>query len=261
MTRPPGTATDRFARASVTTIRRGDGYDIIETPSRRDFWFGNVLFLDEPPMPHEHDRWLARHAEDFAGTGVRVQLVQWETTDPNDDLSDVPPGATYRTERSVVLELGTFVTTWPRADVAVRALESDVDWEAAIALDAAGRDAAERAQDAFHRWRIGVDRESVRAGAARVLGAFEGDRLLGYAGLHANDLWMRATTPNTALAARGRGIFSCLFAELYREARARRPVARCVIVAEPGGAPERLYRSFGFRAIGVQSALVRSIAP
>ncbi len=75
MTPGPGQATDSLVRRSFCTERRGDGYTVVETPSRPDFWFGNALVLDRAPAPVDYERWLARHAAIFAGTPVVKHVV------------------------------------------------------------------------------------------------------------------------------------------------------------------------------------------
>lgn len=251
----PGLETDRFVRASFAVERRESGCTVVETPQRRDYWFGNCLVLDRAPPSAQYGAWLARHAGIFAGTGVAKRVVQWESGGARDDperpsrpeigfdvltvmISDATPDAVFR------------------GDVALRAVAGDADWSQVDRLESAEAAGAPPSFADFCAWRTRMVRLDVERGVACVYGAFAEGVLVAFAGCYARADWIRLTTPVTAHAFRRRGLFSSLFARAVGSARDRFPGARIVVVAEAESSPERLYRSLGFAVSGYQYALV-----
>lgn len=254
--RAPGLATDAFARATISEERREAGFTVVETPSRRNFWFGNCLILDVAPAPAEYDRWLDRHAEIFAGTGVQRRVVQWEASGERRDPPR-PVRAGIEFEVSTVFVSDATPAPAPRDDVAIRELAGDDDWSRVAELERNDSKDQPPGFLEFYAWRTHMLRLDTERGRARLFGAFTDDgELAALAGAYACDGWIRLTTPITAGAYRRRGLFSALFACSVREARGRFPAARIVVVAQADSAPERLYRSLGFEAHGYQYALV-----
>ncbi len=253
----PGLATDALARASFSIERRAAGCTVVETPLRRNFWFGNCLVLDAAPLPAEYDRWLDLHAEIFAGTAVQRRVVQWETAGERDDPPR-PSRPQIDLEVSTVLVSDAAPTAAPRSDVALRELSGDADWSCVEGLERSESDVNDPPGFAeFYTWRTRMLRLDTERGRARVFGAIaNGDELVAVAGCYACEPWIRLTTPITASAYRRRGLFSALLARAVGEARSRFPAARIVVVAAADSAPERLYRSLGFEVHGYQYALI-----
>ena len=73
----PGIATDALARASFAIEEQRDGYTIVRSPDRPDYWFGNCLVLDSEPSPASYEDWIQVHADAFAGVPVRRRVVLW----------------------------------------------------------------------------------------------------------------------------------------------------------------------------------------
>jgi ribosomal protein S18 acetylase RimI-like enzyme len=252
--RGPATISDAIVRGGASTFEQRDGYAVVETPARRDFWFGNMLVLDAAPSPDEYAAWLSLCARTFAERGVRRYVVQWETAGSADDLTAVAL-PNVELHRNVVLCYPGSSLSVPDS-FAIRALESDGDLAAACALDVAD---AEPAHADFVRWRFGLVAGDCRAGRAHVFGAWEGERLTAFAGVYLTPDYARFSTPVTGRAFRRRGIFSALCARIVALAAERTPAARIVIVAEEGSDAERLYRKLGFEPAGRQYALVETI--
>jgi len=62
----PGIATDALARASFAIEEQRNGYTIVRSPDRPDYWFGNCLVLDSEPSPASYEDWIQVHADAFA---------------------------------------------------------------------------------------------------------------------------------------------------------------------------------------------------
>jgi len=255
MTGLPATVTDALRRGSPTTYLPGGGYTIVQTPSRRDFWFGNCLIPNEAPSLASYEGWLERCRDTFAGVPIEKLIVQWETAAEVDDAVRPQPGA-VEFDVSRVLVLSGTPNILRRAGVASRPLSSDADWAGATALERVEQGFDLAGMAAFFAWRMGLLRAASERGDAIVLGAFAGDALVAFAGCYASEAWIRLTTPITATPFRRRGLFSTLFSNAVGEAYRRFPKAKTVVVSEPGSAPERLYRTLGFAPAGYQYALL-----
>jgi hypothetical protein len=251
----PGLATDSLSRASFSIERRVAGCTVVETPVRRDYWFGNCLILDRPPKPAAYDAWLARHATIFGGMDVKRHVVQWEVGGPR---TDPEPPDRPDVELEVLTVMISDSTPLPvnRDDVAIHRVATADDWSQIDALERASSPQESPGFADFYSWRTSMVRLDVETGRASVYGAFVGATLVAYAGCYGTATWIRLTTPVTACAYRRRGLFSALFSRAIGDARARFPLARIVVVAAADSPPERLYRSLGFEACGHQYALI-----
>jgi GNAT superfamily N-acetyltransferase len=143
-----------------------------------------------------------------------------------------------------------------REDVVLRELSAPSDWSQVAALELEHSAEAELDFAEFFAWRTRMVRRDAECGRALVWGAFAGDSLLAYAGCYPSEAYIRLTTPVTVKARRRQGLFSALFARSVGAARGRFASARIVVVAQPGSAPERLYRSLGFAVAGYQYAIL-----
>ena len=252
--------TDALANASFARRRAFAGYTMVETPERRDFFYGNTLVLDREPDPAEHAAWVRRHAAHFAGTGVKRHAIVWERDGVSESPASPGPGVDGVLERSIV-----FVRRTPLEAVAndfdIRLLDGDADWALAAALNETETDPADTALAAFARWRFGRLRDEARAGRMRMWGLFSDGRLRAFAGIHATDELARFATPVTAPDFRRRGAFRALCATAVNETLVRRPGARIVICAAAGSVPEGIYRRLGFQAVGEQFGLLAATSP
>jgi predicted GNAT family acetyltransferase len=261
--------TDALALAGITVRRACAGYTVVACPERRDFWYGNVLALDEPPAPAAGAEWVRRHAEHFAGTGVQRHTLVWERAgaDAEDDDED-----TWRAsvagcgtgpavlERSVVFARRTplpFAAPRGLPAVAIRELASDAEWDAAAALDASTAEPDDPpGMAAFRAWRFGTVRAAARAGRLRMWGLWVGGAAIACAGLYAGRGLARFATPVTDARFRGRGAFRALAATAVNDALARAPGTTVVICAAAGAEPEAIYRRLGFAVVGRQAGLL-----
>ena len=248
------TISDAIVRGGTSTWEQRDGYALVETPSRRDFWFGNMLVLGAAPSPDNYAGWLSLCARTFAGRGVKRHVVQWETAGIGDDVAAVTLPNVELHRNVVFCHSGSPIAA-PES-FAIRPLVSAEDLAAACAIDVAD---AEPSHVDFIRWRFGLVAADALAGRAQLFGAWDGERLTAFAGIYLTPEYARFSTPVTDPAFRRRGLFGALCARIVALAAERTPEARIVIVAEEGSAAESLYRKLGFEPAGRQYALVETI--
>jgi len=248
--------TDALARAGIERRRAFDGYTLVEVPERRDFWYGNTLVLDHEPAPRDFRGWLDRHAEHFAGTGVRRHVIVWEVEGVRDAEPELAPDVAGTFDRNTVfVRREPFVADTTTA--AVRELHDDAAWREAetIALAEVDVDAPPGYAE-FERWRFGTERDAAHAGRLRMWGFHDGGPLVGYAGVYASASRARFATPVTRASHRRRGIFRALCTTAVNATLRAHPGIPVVICAATGGVPADVYNRLGFAAVGEQYGLV-----
>ena len=242
-----GVATDALVTEGIVRRTREDDRIVLETPSRRDFWFGHGFVLDAPPDTARVASLVEEGRARFGALGASRFVVQWERAlDMPDALPQAPAGTVF--ERTVMMVYDGPV---PSADPRVADHDGVVQWDEAVAL------AAEHYPEHgdFTSWRFACVREAVAAGRTRVVGIREHGRLLNTVGLCLGDGIARFFTPVTRPAERGRGLFGACARTLIAWANADAP-RRAVIAADPDDTPVTLYRRLGFVAASYLDAVI-----
>jgi GNAT superfamily N-acetyltransferase len=247
-----GIATDALVNEGIVRRTRDGDRVVLDTPARRDFWFGHGFALDAPPGASRVAALIDEGRAHFAALGAPRFVVQWEhALDAPDPLCETPPGTSF--ERTVMMVYDGPV---PAADPRVADHDDDARWDEAAAL--ASEQYPEHGD--FTRWRFACVRQAVASGRARVVGIREQGRLLNTVGLYRGDGLARFMTPVTRPAARGRGLFGACARALIAWANADAP-RRVVIAADPDDSPVRAYRSLGFVPASYQDAVVIPVSP
>ncbi len=248
----PGIATDALVNDGIVIRTRERDHVVLETPSRRDFWFGHGFVLDAPPDAVRIAALVEEGRARFAALGATRFVVEWESAlDTPAAVLEAPDGTLL--ERTVVMVYDGPV---PHADTRVGDLDDDASWDEAAALAAAEYPA----HADFTAWRFACVREAVAAGRARVVGIREHGRLLNTVGLYRGDGLARFMTPVTRPEARGRGLFAACARTLIGWAHAAAP-RRVVITGDPGGDPVALYRRLGFVPASRVDAVIVPVLP
>ena len=203
-----GSATDALVNDGIVRRTREADRVVLETPARRDYWFGHGFVLDAPPDAARASALIEEGRARFAALGAARFVVQWECAlDAPDDLLDAPHDALR--ERSVVMVYDGPV---PDDDPRVTDHDAGARWDEAASL--ASEEYPEHGD--FTSWRFACLRDAVRAGRARSVGIRENGRLLNTVGLYRGDGIARFVTPVTRPAARGRGLFCGMRAHAHR---------------------------------------------
>jgi len=246
-----GIATDALVNDGLVQRTREGDRTVIETPSRRDFWFGHGFVLDAPPDAARVAALVEQGRARFAALGAPRFVVQWERAhDAADPVTGVPRD-TLRESGLVMVYDGPV----PQPDRRV-ADHGTEHWDEAAAL--ASEEYAEYGD--FARWRFDRVRDDVRSGRARVVGIRDDGRLLNTVGLYRGDGIARFMTPVTRPTARGRGLFGACARTLIAWANADAP-RRVTIVADPVGGPVELYRRVGFVPASYLDAVIVAVSP
>jgi GNAT superfamily N-acetyltransferase len=231
-----GVATEALVTAAFTARTREGDRVVLDTPARRDFWFGHGFVLDAPPDAARIGALIEEGRARFTALGASRFVVQWERACDAPDVLPDPPDGTLR-DRTVMLRYDGPV---PEPDPRV-VDHDDSRWAHAAALATAQYPE----QGAYTGWRFGRMRHDTACGRARSVGVRDGGELLNTATLYRGETLARFATPVTRPDARGRGLFSACARTLIAWAN-EGALRTVVIAAEPDGGLIPLYRRLGF---------------
>ncbi|MPY66221.1 GNAT family N-acetyltransferase [Deinococcus sp. SDU3-2] len=259
-----GFRTDLALRVQAgAQVEDRDEYTVIRTPDNLTFWWGNFLLLHAPPAPGSLELWLARFRE--AHPGASHVTFGLDITDGEAGAAGEFEAAGFRLTRDTVLT--TPATTAPDrpllAGVALRPLETDADWDAAlelrVAVNAADPDPLEaEGYRLFSAGRLAGLRRAQEAGHGACLGAFADGRMAAGLGVYdAGGGVIRYQNVETHPAQRSRGLAGHLVHFAGEWARHHLRAQTLVIVADPEYHAQRLYERVGFRPSELQTGLER----
>ncbi len=250
----PGTRSNQLVGAGHTLAIDADDHVVRYTPTRPDYWSGNLLVLDRAPCSPDdapdHARaqlagWLAR-ADATPELALTAKLtLAWETLDPRPLPEEwFPHGSSYTVD--TVLRLARApAPAPPPPGLVFRPALRDSDWSAIAQLVVEDWPDA-RGYDDFVRWVYTELRVSFARSRSTWWTAWQGSLLVGSLGLFEAPELRRFQELQTRASHRRRGVASTLI-RLALSADERPERAReTYIVATAGDAPERLYRSLGF---------------
>jgi len=239
-----------LARTRGEVIDRDD-YLVVVTPEDPSYYFGNLLVLPAPPQVGEVAYWTRKFAHELGrDPAIRHVALRWDGIAGDVGALDELVTAGFRVEVTEVM-VATAVAPAPTA-LPIRALTA-AELAAAAELEYAIGDRHDESFRQFLLRRAAWKQRLVLEGRAHVLGAFDGDQLVGSLGIVPLGAHARYQDVQTAASHRKRGIASALPAA----AAAYTPGARLVIIAEAGSNAARLYERAGFRTVERLAAACR----
>lgn len=244
-----GIASSSLVDLAHTRHVSENGADTIETPTRRDYWFGHGYRIHGALERERFERLRALGVRRFGAIeDVRRFTIVCEVERELTDVAAVFGDETVESTDVLVFDS----SRTPVLDSSIVALSDDDRWLDVEAVAAA----ADHPQHAdFNRWVLQNHRDAVRTGRAAFFGAVVDNRIVAYAGAYYGRDFARFVTPNTLERYRGRGLFGSCARHCLAEA-ARRKVARVVIVASSDGYQRRIYGRLGASFSGRQYAVV-----
>jgi ribosomal protein S18 acetylase RimI-like enzyme len=251
--------------------QRRDGYLVVRSPHHPDYFFGNLLLFDAPPVEGDAARWERLFEAEFqADARIRHHTFGWDRADGalgHAREEFLPRGYELEERVGLIAEAGQ-LRAHPREsrDVEVRALEpaEDADaglWEQVVELQVASRGESfpeEQHRDYAHT-RLRDLRALFRAGGGSWYVALDpqGGEVVGSLGIVVTNGRGRFQTVDTAEAHRRRGICSRLVVEAAQRVAERYGAERFVIAADPGYHALGLYESLGFERAERVAAVFR----
>ena len=230
---------------------------VIRTPANPTFWWGNFILLARPPFPGGEREVVGAFRTEFPAA-EHVTIGIDATEDPGDLQAWRDAGLSA--EVAPVLTTSRLVQPLaPVADVEVRALESEEDWEQRARLGHVLYPSTnEDSYYAFARRKNAQERALAGdrgEGGAR-FGAFVDGTLVSTAGIFVTEAGLaRFQTVETHPDHRRQGIGAAVVHTAGRHALDRLGAERLVIVAETAAGADRLYRRLGFEDVQRQVML------
>ncbi|MCD6641124.1 MAG: GNAT family N-acetyltransferase [Nocardioides sp.] len=219
---------------------------VVRTPANPTYFWGNFLLLGRPPFPGGEREVVGAFRTEFPD--ARHVSIGIDTTDDPGDLQ------AWR-DAGLLVDVATVLTAErlvqplaPLAQVELRALESDEDWEQraalSLALSPGNRDESHLA---FARARNDQERALVAAGDGARFGGFVDGTLVSTAGIFRVEPGLaRFQTVETHPDHRRQGIGASVVHAAGAHAVEALGARSLVIVAETEGEAIRIYRRLGF---------------
>jgi GNAT superfamily N-acetyltransferase len=241
-----------------SVIEQCAGYQVIRTPANPTFHWGNFLLLDRPPAPGTVSSWTSTFAREFPGSEHVAIGVDGTRGDAGDEAELVAAG--LEADRTTVLT-ATTATPPPRPNEVAqfRMLESDADWEAALALQQAVHPYGDpKGWDGFNGLRLLAMRQMQAQGFGKWFGAFQAGQMVSGLGVFGDGSGVvRFQTVDTHPEHRNQGLAGTLVHRASQYVRQEMAAKTQVIIADQTGTAIRIYRSVGFRDAETQVQLQR----
>lgn len=228
---------------------------VIRTPSNPTYFWGNFLLLARPPVPGGEKEVVGAFRTEFPDAG-HVSIGIDGTEDPGDLQAWRDAGLDV--DVSTVLTASRLVQPLaPIADVELRALESDDDWEQRARLSQAlYPQTSEEAFMAFARGKNEQELAVISSGDGARFGAFLDGTLVSTAGVFRTEPGLaRFQSVETHADHRRQGIGAAVVHAAGAHALDELGVATLVIVAETDAEAIRIYRRLGFEDVERQVML------
>lgn len=171
-------------------------YSVLKTPLSPSYYFGNLLALKVPLHSKTMEQWQQLFRQSFAGLpGIEHQTFTWTREEPaTSETLQRFIDANFAYEETHILSLKKQNFRRPdklNENIRLKAIESDQDWQQWHQMQMAqmGSGHNKTALTNYLKSKQLNYRELAARGHGQYLGAFTGDRLIGYAGLyHLNGL-------------------------------------------------------------------------
>lgn len=241
-------------------IDRGH-YLVMHTPTNPTFYWGNFLLFSQPPREGDFSKWLDLFALEIGvPPETEHQVFGWDSVDGEEGVIQPFINAGFRRVSGVVLTCSEPRSpARPGAQVSMRALKTEADWEQVVEVQVASRDIEheESGYREFRKRQMTRYRKMIDSGLGDWYGAFAGQQLVADLGLFHHQGVGRYQSVETHPDFRRRGIASALVVAAGRQAKAKYDLHTLVIVAEEDSSPARLYQSLGFQQTEKQVGLER----
>lgn len=237
---------------------RGD-YLVIRSPTNPNFYWGNFLLFSQPPREGDYWKWRELFVKEIgAPPKIEHQTFGWDSPEGDEGVIQPFLQAGFRLNRGIVLQsTGLPHLARPPAQVNVRALMTETDWDRAVDNQVVCREEAfeERAYREFRRQQMDRYRKMVTTGLGDWYGAFIEGRLVADLGIFHDGSLGRFQSVETHPGFRRQGIASTLIAEASRLAKTKYDTNTLIIVADEGSSAARLYETLGFQPVEKQVGL------
>lgn len=231
----------------------------LHTPSHPSFYFGNLLALKVPILSKPKAEWEALFASQFpANPEIKHKTFTWvnRQQETRSDLSDWL-GDHYDFDETHILGMAPsgLKAIALNNSLKISAIESEGDWEQwqALAFLEKNDEHDKDELKAYLKGRADNYQALAKRSAGEYLGAFDGDRLVGYAGLYHRGEMARFQNVHVIPEYENQGIARTLLARLIERAPAN--IEQLIIVADEHYHASKLYQALGFQIVERERSL------
>jgi GNAT superfamily N-acetyltransferase len=243
-----GFQTDLMVRAlEGSQVIDHPDYVTVRSPANLEFWWGNFLLLPARAADGPAGPWLELFRAEFPDA-AHLALGLDGTEDPGPGLGGFAAAGLELNRETVLTAKKLQPPSQPNRDAVYRPLAGDRDWQQAVELQAAS-DTADGgpASRTFTEARYAARRRASEAGHGAWFGAFRDGELVAQLGIFSRSGTLaRYQDVGTHPAARRQGLAGTLVWEAGQYALGQLGASTLVILADPGEAAIRIYRSVGF---------------
>ena len=226
---------------------------VVRTPSNPDYWWGNFLLLQDLG-PGSGSVWMARFTAGFPG--AQHVALGLDETDAATIGPDELAGMTME-QNAVMTAASVHAPPHPNTEADFRALNGDADWRQSFELASTVHAGEPGGEVGFLSARLAAIRALAEAGHGTWFGAFLDGTLVSQLGLITGITGLaRYQSVETHPATRRRGLAGTLVWHAGATALAGE-TRTLVMVADPGDAAIRVYRSVGFTVTESQVSFIR----
>ena len=249
-----GLTTDLMFIDYNGSISSRANYYVVRTVSNPSFWYGNLLIFDAPPAPGDFERWIALFKKEIAEKQKTQHMVfLWDTVNGEKGTTDQFLKYGFELDQTVVLTTNQVILPGKyNADIKVRVLESDEDWDQALINQIKCRDESNGETSEDHTKFKGTQMANYRAmqidGLGNWYGAFLDKVLIGDLGLFFQEKTGRFQNVGTHPDYRRKGVCATLVYEVSKMALLNHNLEHLVMVADENYHAAGIYESVGFKA-------------
>jgi len=189
-------------------IEPKERYTVIRTPSRPDYFWGNLLIYNEAPTKRDAALWSEDFRVEFANRpDIRHQAFTWD--DPMGEMGAADSFKGFEPDcQDVLISRSVVQPVHHRHDLSIRPIRSDADWEAVYKAKLAIRppEYAEAMYDPFMKEQVKFFRRLVSAGHGLWHGAYLDGQLAANLGLFVTERIGRFQSVDTSPEFRKQGI-------------------------------------------------------
>jgi GNAT superfamily N-acetyltransferase len=255
----PVLSTDAIFHRHNGAIIEKPEYFIIRTVKQPDFYWGNFLCYKSPPDRGSMDEWI-RETRKVFGPKPKHLVFSWDSEEKGEVDAFIDNGFRYVQLTALNLER-TMIAVDEPLDLDLRMIQKDWEWDAVIKLQTEVGFEEEipdpPAYEAFQKKKFHSYRMLQESGIGAWWGAFSGKELVADLGLFFDFKIKlgRFQSVETAKPHRRKGICRALLKKVYEWSVEAKNITQLTIVAESGGAAERLYQTMGFNPVATNHGL------
>lgn len=246
-----GYATDLMLAAMEGSVVARAGFIAVQTPSCPTFWWGNFILFSQPPQVGCESEWEEVFDREMANIeGIEHRNFAWDTIDGEIGAAAAFVARGYELTEAVFLFARRLQrSTRHRADVVVRPIESEAEWQRALRIQHESLDPA-RDTESFRRFQasqMNRNQRLVGRGYGKWFGAFDASGCVATMGIFVRDGVARCQSVATLPAYRRKGYSSTLLHGACEHAFREMGAREIVIMTDADNPAARVYTSVGFR--------------